>query len=591
MLSSCRRGGAGHLQRHQQLVSSLMAKKRARNSINMSTGSSISSGMISTTLRPALSSYPRVIGSRHGSGVAVSAFANQRLTSSSSAAGYSFYSTSSPTMMSNNTHENNYNKKASILPPQAIQIPESVATSWSSSLSSWLGTWLSKGNKNVPKGFENWFPEGAKVSPRKNTGAASSINNNSNNKKDSSSSASSTFASKDNKEGKKNSGGGGGIPPPNQDDDMPSIQSLLALLLVVLAARQYSERDGSDNTSDGKNGKEITFVEFRNQLLETGQVERIVVVNQQIARVVLHPGSRGIVNNSNEVVGGGSSGWAAASASAAAGAHNNDDHHAAVETARAGVTSSRTPDTTVMDFGSSADGNEASSSPSSSLRRRDTGQQAYGNVSSNQTPRYHFHIGSVESFEEKLSKSQNMIHPREWVPVQYVNEMNLLVEFIKASPMIMMMAILFYYTRGMFGGAGGAAGGFGGMGGGGSGGAGGGGGPGGIFQMGKSTAKKINPESVQVSFKDVAGCQQAKVEIMEFVDFLQDSSQFTKLGAKIPKGALLCGPPGTGKTLLAKAVAGEAGVPFYSISGSDFLGKSASILFIAVAVSAEALVS
>ena len=78
---------------------------------------------------------------------------------------------------------------------------------------------------------------------------------------------------------------------------------------------------------------------------------------------------------------------------------------------------------------------------------------------------------------------------------------------------------------------------------------------------------------------------------MEFVDFLQDSSQFTKLGAKIPKGALLCGPPGTGKTLLAKAVAGEAGVPFYSISGSDFLGKSASILFIAVAVSAEALVS
>ena len=76
---------------------------------------------------------------------------------------------------------------------------------------------------------------------------------------------------------------------------------------------------------------------------------------------------------------------------------------------------------------------------------------------------------------------------------------------------------------------------------------------------------------MNISFKDVAGCQEAKKEIMEFVDFLQDATRFTKLGAKIPKGALLTGPPGTGKTLLAKAVAGEANVPFYSISGSDFL--------------------
>merc|ERR1719461_135809 len=94
---------------------------------------------------------------------------------------------------------------------------------------------------------------------------------------------------------------------------------------------------------------------------------------------------------------------------------------------------------------------------------------------------------------------------------------------------------------------------------------------GGIFSIGKSNAKKITKEEVNVTFRDVAGCQEAKREIMEFVDFLQDSSRFTKLGAKIPKGALLCGPPGTGKTLLAKAVAGEANVPFYSISGSDFV--------------------
>eukprot|EP01083_Nonionella_stella_P043814 118251_1 len=109
-----------------------------------------------------------------------------------------------------------------------------------------------------------------------------------------------------------------------------------------------------------------------------------------------------------------------------------------------------------------------------------------------------------------------------------------------------------------------------GMGGMGAGGGGGRGGMGGIFQVGKSNAKKVNREDVNVTFKDVAGCQEAKKEIMEFVDFLQDSTRFTKLGAKIPKGALLSGPPGTGKTLLAKAVAGEAGVPFFSISGSDF---------------------
>ena len=92
-----------------------------------------------------------------------------------------------------------------------------------------------------------------------------------------------------------------------------------------------------------------------------------------------------------------------------------------------------------------------------------------------------------------------------------------------------------------------------------------------MFKFGKSNAKKMSKEDVSVTFADVAGCQEAKREIMEFVDFLQDSDRFTKLGAKIPKGALLCGPPGTGKTLLAKAVAGEAGVPFYSISGSDFI--------------------
>ena len=91
-----------------------------------------------------------------------------------------------------------------------------------------------------------------------------------------------------------------------------------------------------------------------------------------------------------------------------------------------------------------------------------------------------------------------------------------------------------------------------------------------IFRIGQSKAKKIKKEDVNVTYADVAGCDEAKKEVMEFVEFLKEPDRFTKLGAKIPKGALLCGPPGTGKTLLAKATAGEANVPFYSI-GSEFV--------------------
>lgn len=121
------------------------------------------------------------------------------------------------------------------------------------------------------------------------------------------------------------------------------------------------------------------------------------------------------------------------------------------------------------------------------------------------------------------------------------------------GPIILLVAFWFIMMRRMSGGPGG-------------------GGPGGVFNVGKSKAKVFEKgESTNVTFKDVAGLHEAKTEIREIVEFLRNPQRYTEIGAKIPKGALLVGPPGTGKTLLAKAVAGEAGVPFFSMAGSDFV--------------------
>ena len=98
-----------------------------------------------------------------------------------------------------------------------------------------------------------------------------------------------------------------------------------------------------------------------------------------------------------------------------------------------------------------------------------------------------------------------------------------------------------------------------------------GGGKGGAFSFGKSKARLLDENTNTVTFADVAGCDEAKEEVKEVVDFLKDPSKFQKLGGRIPRGLLLVGPPGTGKTLLAKSIAGEAKVPFFSISGSDFV--------------------
>lgn len=167
-----------------------------------------------------------------------------------------------------------------------------------------------------------------------------------------------------------------------------------------------------------------------------------------------------------------------------------------------------------------------------------------------------FNIGSTDTFERNLENAQIELNmgPENYIPVVYKNEMET-VNILSYLPQILMMVFVIYLMRRMMDGMTGK-----------------GGKRGGLFgAVMESTAKLINSKDIGVRFKDVAGCEEAKIEIMEFVNFLKNPQQYIDLGAKIPKGAMLTGPPGTGKTLLAKATAGEANVPFITVSGSEFL--------------------
>ena len=157
-------------------------------------------------------------------------------------------------------------------------------------------------------------------------------------------------------------------------------------------------------------------------------------------------------------------------------------------------------------------------------------------------------VDKVETFIEAEKKAGKFKGELNYENKQGNDLFNILLSF---GPILLLFFLWIYLMRRMSGGGGGA---------------------GGVFNVGKSKAKMYEKGAeINITFKDVAGQEGAKQEVQEIVEFLKNPKKYTDLGGKIPKGALLVGPPGTGKTLLAKAVAGEAGVPFFSMSGSDFV--------------------
>jgi cell division protease FtsH len=226
----------------------------------------------------------------------------------------------------------------------------------------------------------------------------------------------------------------------------------------------------------GPSGYEVTWPEFRNNMLVKGDVERIDIVNKEIAEVYIKPDSL----KKPKYVG----------------------------------------DTRIKKL------------------------QQPG-------PQYSFKIGSIEVLERRLDEAQANVPESGRVVVKYVEKQNLWAGVLAwVFPIAMIFLFLYYMRRAGKGGMG----------------------QGSVFDFGKTRDSEYNKAKISpVTFNDIAGYDEAKTEVMEVVSFLKKPESYTKLGAKIPKGILLVGPPGSGKTLLARAVAGEAAVPFFSLSGSEFV--------------------
>lgn len=182
---------------------------------------------------------------------------------------------------------------------------------------------------------------------------------------------------------------------------------------------------------------------------------------------------------------------------------------------------------------------------------KDVRFKTWGNVE-NPGPHYYLNTGPAELFSKKVEEAQKEFKPEEKISIDYEQDSHSYWDIVLnwLLPIGFFIVIWVFIMRRMGGGGGGSQ----------------------IFNIGKSKAQLFDKDlQVRVTFNDVAGLEEAKVEVMEIVDFLKTPKKYTTLGGKIPRGALLVGPPGTGKTLLAKAVAGEAQVPFFSLSGSDFV--------------------
>ena len=183
---------------------------------------------------------------------------------------------------------------------------------------------------------------------------------------------------------------------------------------------------------------------------------------------------------------------------------------------------------------------------------KDVSKKTFGDTP-NYGPHYFFEIGSVETFAGDLKDAQSSFESDELISPFYETRKDVFGDILGwILPLAFFIFIWLFIMKRMGGGAGGGAGGQ-------------------IFNIGKTQGKLVDKKDIKVTFKDVAGLEGAKEEITEIVDFLKSPEKYTNLGGKIPRGAMLIGPPGTGKTLLAKAVAGEAKVPFFSLSGSDFV--------------------